>query len=343
MLCLFLLKAEAAKQGVTDGLRLCGMVLIPALGPISVLAGVLRRTGAAERLGKRLNSISARLLGLPGSVLVPVLAGLLGGFPLGASYLAQMKKEKRISRENAIRISPVCNQAGTAFVLGVVGGLLGSKALGVLLWAINGISGLFAAMLFCRGRQCAEKVEQSAPEETFGASFSASVAEAANSMLQLTGSVCFFSALTKAVSELIAPYVDPGQASAQIGSLLSGILELTSGVIRAEGLRNYEAIPILAFLIGWGGLCVHLQAAQAFYSAELPVKRMLLGKAVQAGIASGLAMLAAAALFADAPDWYVPIGGISVGWFPLARFLRFFQNRSGKTRKLCYNGGNQLL
>lgn len=280
LVLLLLLPARAA-AGAAAGLKLAAGVLIPSLFPVGVLAGCLLRMepeNAAERLAGR--AVRA-VFGVSGTGAVPLILGLLGGFPLGARLVASLYRDGRLSRAEAERLSGLCNNAGPAFLLGVVGTVLGELRLGAALAGIQLLSVLLTGLLLREPGQ----VIQAAPKRGGkvpgpGDALLSSLRDTALSMVFLTGTVIFFQAGLACLEALLPLASLPPLSRA----LLAGSLELSGGVSALLGLPAETAFPAAALLVGWGGCCVHLQAAEALRAAGLPVKPYLRVKLLQGAI-----------------------------------------------------------
>ena len=278
---LFLALPQAAREGVLAGLRLSGTVLAPALFPVSVLAGCLLQMGGFGG-GGRVWRRFARGLGLPMAGGTPLLLGLLGGFPLGAQLTAQACESGTLSRQEAPRLAGLSCSAGPAFLLGTLGGLFGSQGFGAVLLGLQLVSVVVTALL-TRGRGPASAEPpplERGPQAAFWTCLPEAIGRSAGAMVRLTGAVCFFQAATRCAGALVSPALLPTPVQAA----LAGALELTGGMELLSGCDPWEALPLAAALVGWGGLCVHLQAAQALSAAGLPLRPYLRIKALQSAV-----------------------------------------------------------
>lgn len=285
---IFLLLPAQCGAGVRSGMKLCAGALIPSLFPVSVIAGCLLRMKperAAERLSGRWMK---NLFGLSGRCAVPFSLGLLGGFPLGAQLTATMYREGSLSRTDAIRLSMICNNAGPAFLLGAVGGILGGQLYGVILFLIQLLSATLCGMLLrSDALSLHNRCESQQPASSFWDALPSAISESVTGMLRLTGSVVFFSAVTACVSSILPLHFLPQAWT----SVFSGVLEVSAGIELLRGIILQAAFPVAAFLVGWGGFCVHLQAAGALHAVGLPVKPYLVGKLLHALISALLAFV----------------------------------------------------
>ncbi|MBR6119388.1 MAG: sporulation protein [Oscillospiraceae bacterium] len=322
---LFLLLPDAAAAGARAGLRLCAQLLIPALLPIAVLAGCLVRSWGGPAPGPVARLMEA-VFGLGGACAPAFLLGQLGGFPLGAQLAARLYADGRVTRAEAEHAAAFCNNAGPAFLIGTAGLCLGSPAAGAALMGIQLLAALSAGRLLRGGPP--PGLSNRPPREG-GLSLSRALPQAlgssAEAMLRLTGAVVFFQALLACLETLLPLDALPPPARAG----LRGALELSGGIGALRGAEGAFSFPLAAALVNWGGLCVHLQAAEALSSAGLSPKPYLLGKLVQAcfgWVYGGLYLLLqrAAGPFSLPLLLLAPAG---------AGFFLFLKKRHWKTRR----------
>ena len=117
---LLLTCGNTAAQGVRDGISLCLASVIPALFPFFVAAQLLTALGAAEVLGRAAGPLFRRLFGIDGAGAAAFLLGLIGGYPVGAKAAGSLVRQGLLSPEDGARLLIFCNNAGPAFILGIV-------------------------------------------------------------------------------------------------------------------------------------------------------------------------------------------------------------------------------
>ena len=122
-----ILDGKTAMAGAFEGTMLCIRTLIPSLFPFFVLSAMLT------------SSLSG------GSLL---LAGVLGGYPVGAGNVARAYRNGQVSRSEAQRLVVLCNCAGPSFLFGVLGPVLGGAEACFLLWGVYLCSILALWLLF---------------------------------------------------------------------------------------------------------------------------------------------------------------------------------------------------
>lgn len=298
--------AESA-AAVRSALALCGDVLIPALFPFFVLSSLLIATGVAGACARPLRKVMHPLFGLSGTAAAAVLLGAVGGYPVGARTAAELVSRGDCAPEEGRRMALFCNQCGPAFFLGAAGtGVFGSRQAGLLLMGCV----LGAGLLVGIGLRLARgpvPVGPGGPRATAHRPLSEVLPECVRGGFSATLGVCSYVLLFSVLAELAAcsgalpllvgwlARLCPGTgAEILCRSGLIGLLELSTGVAALRELpASPGALPLCAFLLGWGGLSVHCQSLPFLRAAGARLMPYLLAKLVQGTVAAALAAAAA--------------------------------------------------
>ena len=277
VLLLFLLlavDAGAAAQGARRGLSVCAASLAPSLFPFFVLSDLLSSLGLADLLAGLLGGAAERLFRVSGAGAQAFFLGVTGGYPLGASAVARLRRDGRISRAEGEHLAAFCNNSGPAFILGAAGGILRSPRAGFLLYAAHVLAALCVGLLFRpKVRPAGDKHEKS-PALPFSRALPAAVAAALAATLSVCGYVVLFSALLAMLPGLDALPPLPR-------ALLTGFVELGSGIGALAGLApTPPVLAAAALMLGWGGLSVHAQTLGALADTDIKCARHLAGRAL---------------------------------------------------------------
>ncbi len=280
LLLLFLLFARPMLDSLRAGLFLCANTIVPSLFPFTVLSGLLIRLVPDENLpgGRAFEA----LFRIPGVGLFALFIGALCGFPLGARAAADLFDAGYLSKKEAERLAALSNNTGPAFcVVGVGVSLFGSPRIGWLLYGIQLFSALLIGFLFARGEPMILPKEKGgsrvAPSPP---SLSESIYSASLTLLSVTGSVLFFSALCSLPKLLLPPTAF---------ALLSSFLEIGNATAASGALPPSIGLPIAAFAISFSGLSVHMQSASALSPRALSVLPLFFFKLLQGGLSFLLA------------------------------------------------------
>lgn len=278
---LLLLRPEAASEAVRDGLRLCAGTVIPSLFPFFVVVSLLLQLGLADCLQGLCAPFMGPLFRLRGVCALPLLTGLLGGYPSGAKTAADLYRQDRITRREAEALLGFCDNCGPAFLVSYVGGsVLGSQRAGACLYLLHVLAALLTGAVLCRlergpllleDRRGARPPAQPVP---FPQALTAAAAGAVTSTLH----ICAFVVLFRVLAALAPAWVPPPAL---------GVLEMVTGV--AALLPGKTGFVAAAAIVGWGGLSVHCQALASAAPAGLSFRRHWMGKALQAALSAALA------------------------------------------------------
>lgn len=282
-----------AAEGARQGLSLCGNTLAPSLFPFFVLSNLLSALGLPDLLGRKLEPVTRRLFRVSGCGTQAFFLGISGGYPLGAAVTADLCRNEQIRPREAQRLLAFCNNSGPAFILGAVGGIFSSPKAGFLLYATHVLAALCTGILL-RGASTdlsGHEPPSSPNALSFAAAFPAAVTKALGATVTICGYVVLFSAF---LNLLTLPASFPPLARAMV----AGFLELGSGITSLHGLPPTPFhLACAAAMLGWGGICVHLQTMGLAAEANISCRLHLLGRALCAVFAAFFTYLSAILLF----------------------------------------------
>lgn len=276
---LLLLRPEAASQAVREGLVLCAGTVVPSLFPFFVVVSLLLQLGLADLLQGLFAPFMGPLFHLRGVCALPLLTGLLGGYPAGAKTAADLYAQGRLSRQEAEVLLGFCDNCGPAFLLGFVGtGVLGDSRAGVHLYLVHTLSALIAGAVLCRLCPDRGPALLGSPGGSGSVPFPQALTAAGTGAVASTLNICAFVVLFRVLAALLPPSL-PGP--------VLGALEMVTGTAAlAPGRGGFIAA---AAIVGWGGLSVHCQALSVTAPAGLSFRWHWAGKALQAGLSAALA------------------------------------------------------
>lgn len=275
---------KEVSAAVTEGLRLCGGVIIPSLFPFLVLSGLTVELGLAAALGRVLSPVMGRFLRITPAGTGAFTIGLLGGYPVGAGTVRQLWESGQCSREEAQYLLTFCNNCGPAFLMGIGGGqVFGSVKMGFLLWAAHVLGALTVACLL-RGTRGQGENRHPATTPVRCVSFAAALTNSVQRGLRSALSICAYVVLFRVVlcfGEVtglltLAAGLPNGEA------LVGGLLEMSTGVTSIQ--RNVlGAAPLAAFIMGFGGLSVWCQTLAMLEGCGLDARPVFVGKLLHGG------------------------------------------------------------
>lgn len=312
-LCLF---PTESIQAAKDGLTLCGNVIIPSLFPFFVLSSITVSVGVAKYLGKLLEPVMRPLFNVSGDCAAALVLGFIGGYPVGARTALSLYENGNCSRGEAERLLSFCNNSGPAFVLGVVGaGIFSSSKIGLLLYLVHFSASIIVGIIFRgwgKGMQgSGKKKTGSSHPVTFSKAFVGSVKSSVQSTVNICGFVIFFTVLIRMLFLAgVIPFLSGilggifsslGFSSDLAESMLTGLIEISSGVWSLKGIPINGAVSMAAFMLGWAGISVHFQTLSLIGDTDLSAKSYILGKFFHGGISAALVYVFIRVYPLDAP------------------------------------------
>lgn len=302
------LAPQKAMEGARGGLALCGNVIIPSLFPFLILSALVVELGMASHLGRAMGPVMRPLFRVNGSCACAVALGFIGGYPVGARTAINLYQKGLCSRVEAQRLLAFCNNSGPAFVLGVVGaGIFADNRVGLLLYLIHALASLCVGLIFrFYGREpSGATIPPSSSIRTVR--FSSALTNAVSSSLQSTLGICsfviFFSVtislldnfgiLSAAAHQLALLFAPLGMTAEWARQLLTGILEVSSGVWSLSSAGSLTGkLSMAAFMLGWAGFSVHCQVLSFLSESGLSMGTYFAGKALHGLFSAGLTALA---------------------------------------------------
>lgn len=282
---LLLMHPETMAEGVRDGLRLCAQTVVPSLFPFFVLTSLLLHLGVDSDLQALCSPMMKPLFRMRGVCILPLLAGLLGGYPTGARTAAQLRTQGVITQQEAELLLGFCNNCGPGFLIGYVGaGILGSMRTGIYLFFVHTVAALLTGILLCRICRCREVPLLHCDLPMRIVSPSTALTASVASALTATLNICAYVVLFRAASALV---------NGAVPAALLGVLEMVSGVAAVSA--DASGFVTAAGITAWGGVSVHCQTLSV--AEGLSLRWHTLGKILHAVLSILLALGAVQLLY----------------------------------------------
>lgn len=276
-------------NSVTKSIDICLSVLIPSLFIFLVISDLLIKTKALNIITKPFGKLFGFLFKVDSSFGPLIISSLLCGYPVGAKLIKDLTESKQISEQTASRLLCFCVNAGPAFLIGSVAApLFGSNVFGFILLISHFIAFLIVGILSGINKK-KEICSLSSNRYSFDEALVLSVNSGIKSMAMICGFVIIFFAIltllfeTTALKSICSPFLN---------AVISGLLEVSSGVEACKKLPLNIAFPLVSGITAFGGICVHLQIRALTKSANISMKPFLIWRFVYATISLAISLLA---------------------------------------------------
>lgn len=281
---LLILDAKTALVGASEGIELCLRTVIPSLFPFFFLSGIINGY-IAGRSGKLLRPLG-KLCGIPANGEYLLLIGFTGGYPVGAQCIHNAYRSGVLTKQDAQRMLGFCNNAGPAFIFGMMSQVYPTLACVWVLWAINILCALIVG-IFLPGKSN----KHCNAMNTASLSSAVILQNAIKAMASVCGWVILFRVFISILNRWIFLLLPK-----EICVALTGLLELSNGCVELTAIEDLSLRYTMgALMLSFGGLCVGLQTIAV--CPELSCKSYFTGKIMQSLLSIPLSILAASFLF----------------------------------------------
>lgn len=265
---ILILDGKTALMGAQTGMEMCLKTVIPSLYPFFFLSIIM--TSCLSGSSASVLHPLAKVCGIPKGAESILISGFLGGYPVGAQAVSSAYTNGYINKQEADRLLMFCNNAGPAFLFGMVSGLFTEKKTAFLLWAIHIASALFICVVFPRSSNC-----NTVTMTGKNISISAAMYSAIKVMATVCGWVILFRVFIAFLNRWFF-FLLP--STLQV--VIIGILELSNGCYALSQISNPELrFIICSGILSLGGLCVTMQTQSVIEG--LSIKHYLVGKLFQ--------------------------------------------------------------
>ena len=308
---LLIFDSKTALVAARDGIQLCVYTLVPTLLPFFFLSNLL--TGVLMGREIKLLQPLGVLCRIPKGAEYILVAGFLGGYPLGAQCISQACESGSLSNRDGRRMLAFCNNCGPAFLFGVAGTLFQDSNVPWILFTIHLISAFIVGVIL------PGEPSRCMPRKSKSPSAVQALWQSIKGLASVCGWVVLFRVLLSILDRWLLWYLPP-----ILCATIHGIFELANGCINLSTITDPQIRFVLcSAVLSFGGLCVMMQT----HSVASKVDRNLYfpGKVLQTCISLTLACLL------SVPKWAIYPGAVA---FLIGFFLRARENKCRNPQKL---------
>lgn len=262
---LILIFPDETSAGAKDGLEFCAGVLVPSLFPFMVISSFTIESGLCSLLEKPFSKIIRCLFNLPGICTSTIIMSLVGGYPVGARGIRSLYEKGLITEKQAQQMAYFCVCSGPGFLITFVGAsLYRNKNIGFILLFASVISVLILGIsigLFNRNKRKinTENTTYLKPKlADFSQSLAKSASDASRGVIEMCALVVFFNV-----------FIEFGEMVIKNQNALKAFYILNEVTTASSNLSVNTPIYIIAFALGFGGLCVHFQVFQGLKDIKI--------------------------------------------------------------------------
>lgn len=256
--------------GAAKGLSLWYKQVLPALFPAMAAASFL--------ISRK--SIQAALKHLPFPANAAFLSGLLCGSPMGALTCSGLYASKLLSQRSARWVVCFVQMPSPLFLSGFVAStLLALPAKMRFIFLLCAYLPFLASFLLCTLLFLLK------PAAKYSISLEKDIQKVASPEPSLNDicDTCLLLLVRIGVLlmffSILSEFLNSSAPQSAVQTILIGMLEMTTGISKISSLNTFSLrykSAICLFLLGFGGICVHIQVRQAWHQSDFPIFRYIL-------------------------------------------------------------------
>lgn len=287
MMGALILRPSIYIKAAKDGLHLFSISVLPALLPFFIFTKLLTALGVSNALSRYANKPTRRLFNAPPIASYIFAMSVLSGYPVGAKLTADAYENNLLTSEEANSIISFTSTSGPIFILGTIGTLfLENYVYGLVILICHYIATIINGVLF---RSNSYKFSQF----TTKFSYDNVLEETINSSIKSIMQVGVYMMLFNMVITLLYDVGVFGNLPIIIEGSISGIIEVTQGIkiLTSSNLNKMDTLPIIGFLVSFGGLSVTMQSLTFLSKCKVSAGRYLITKFSQGTLTYALITL----------------------------------------------------
>lgn len=245
---------------IMDSIRfsfsLCINNLFPSLIPFMLLSNILLKYNFVDDLSSIFNNIMEKLFKVNKNCSFVLIMSILSGSPSNAKYLKDLHENNLISNQDIQKCLNFCHFTNPIFVIGTIGyNFLNNKKIGLIILICHYLSNLIIGIFNNNSKQTNNynKKKTIQNKNNFIEILKSSIIDTTNTLLLILGIITTCIIITCIIDNILLIKDNY--------KFIYGFFEITQG-LKYLALTNiniiYKSI-ISAFLISFGGICIHLQ------------------------------------------------------------------------------------
>ena len=245
--------------------------------PFIILSDILIYFDYHIFLKNTIGKFISKLFNIDPSVSIIFILSLLTSSPSNAIYIKNMLDNNEIDINTANRIINYTYFPSISFVIGVIGvSLYKSLKIGFILWSICLIYNLLIGIYLRKEKKIIFNNKTNIiKKDNFFIMLKKSILKGINTSLIILGNLIIFTIIINLIKEYI--YLNP-----IILSIISGMLEMTSGIIDISNLNIslFYKLLLTSFILTFSSLSIIFQSRSILSDYKINIKKTLIIKLV---------------------------------------------------------------
>lgn len=271
ILIVFILNIKVVINSTYDASILFFKKVFITIFPFIILCDILIYFNYHLFIKRIFGKLINKIFNIDSNTSIIFILSVLTSHPSNAVYIKNLLDNKLIDIKTANRILIYTYFPSIAFVIGVIGiSLYNSFKIGLLLWIICFINNIFIGLYLRKDNSYIESITNETKNISFFECFKLSIVKAINTSFIILGNLIVFTIIIN----LLVKYVS---INSTILSILTGFLELTSGVISISKLSIPFNIKfaLTSLILNFSSLSILFQSFSILSDYKISIKKTL--------------------------------------------------------------------
>lgn len=244
--------------------------------PFIILSDILFYFNYDLFLKKIFGNIISKLFNVSKSTSIIYILSILTSHPTNSVYIKEMLDRKEIDKNDINKILLTTYFPSIAFVIGTIGiGIYHSIKIGVFLYLTILIKNILIG-IFLRGKNLSKEIQSIKKNNiTLQETISNSIIKGINISYTILGNIIIFTIIVNLLNNYL-------NINSTILSLMSGMLEMTSGIFMISNLNINlsQKILLTSFILNFSGLSIIFQTTSILNKYKINIKKILIIKLI---------------------------------------------------------------
>lgn len=244
--------------------------------PFIILSDILFYFNYDLFLKKIFGNIISKLFNVSKSTSIIYVLSILTSHPTNSIYIKEMLDRKEIDENDINKILLTTYFPSIAFVIGTIGiGIYHSIKTGIFLYLTILIKNILIG-IFLRGKNLSKEIQSIKKNNiTLQETISNSIIKGINISYTILGNIIIFTIIVNLLNNYL-------NINSTILSLMSGMLEMTSGIFMISNLNINlsQKILLTSFILNFSGLSIIFQTTSILNKYKINIKKILIIKLI---------------------------------------------------------------
>lgn len=271
ILIVFILNIKVVINSTYDASILFFRKVFISIFPFIILCDILIYFNYHLFIKRIFGKVINKIFNIDSNTSIIFILSILTSHPSNAVYIKKLLDDKIIDEKTANKILNYSYFPSIAFVIGVIGvSIYNSFKVGVLLWIICFLNNIAIGLFLRKDDLVIESNDKVISNDNFFICFKNSIIKGINTSIIILGNLIVFTIIVNLITKYISikPY---------ILSILTGFLELTSGVISISKLSISFNIKfaLTSLILNFSSLSILFQSFSILSDYKIDIKKTL--------------------------------------------------------------------